>query len=434
MSGRFGWVAALLVIGLGSAVMGAEARLDFRQEQSLKDAVFYLDQAEGIVAAMEKASADWKAGDAAVPINQVNGLLMERDKVVRYLNNAGTRFKVLPGTHSKVAPEIKRYDAVAAALATVQTKLIEIQKGLADVIKKGAGPEYKADFDRLKEINSMYANPDSLRSRPTASLETAKQFAAAKGERERIAAKYAAMLKQPTGEAKQMNEVLAHSDEVFTKYEKALTDFIAGGPGVVEKACDEVAASAKEGVEKNRPGYFGEHGGVTTKLARTEEFLGVLTALAPDAEGTQRARAKLDATRVSVNQMAATFMESIIAAKRPPEDNFREADRDALLKMLEAKWAKEGNGQAILKMGVINAQWTRETKWAWNGSIKAWEKVDKSRVQGFIITKLSDTQAANWPVNFVKDHLAGDAVAAYFLFDVKGEPGVGSRMLLTNVK
>jgi hypothetical protein len=160
----------------------------------------------------------------------------------------------------------------------------------------------------------------------------------------------------------------------------------------------------------------------------------VLTSLAPDADATKRAAEKLRATRASVDQTAAQFMTDLVAANRPPADDYAGPDRDALLKLLADKWAKDGNGAPILKSGVISKDFRRQVKWEWRDAASAWEKSDKSRNQGYVITKLSDTEAALWPIDLVKDHLSNNAVGAYFVYSPKEAITVHQRILLTNVK
>lgn len=424
----------LLAFAAARPALAQEDRLDYRQDTSLKDAVYYVNEAEGLVTAMEKASGDWKAGDPAVSIADVNGVLSARDKCATYLTYASNRLKLLPAEHSRVAPALKRFDAVKARLVAVEAKVAEIHKKLDAVVKQGDAPEYKVAFDRLREISGQYANADVFRNLTVEQAEVAKQLGAAKAERQRIAAKYDAMLKQPTSQAQQMNGVLAHSDEMLTAYEKALAGYLATAPAAMEAEADEVMALAKEGVANKKTGYFGEYGGVTGNMRRAEKNLNALATLAPDAEPTKRAAEKVRATRAAIEQLAATFAQGVIASNRLPDDSFSGADREALLKLLTDKWAKEGNGAAILKVGVIGPQWNRQTKWEWHDAASAWEKVDKSRTQGYLVAKLNDTQAAVWPVNFVKDHLSSDSIGAYFLYDVNADPGVNSRVLLTNVK
>jgi hypothetical protein len=53
---------------------------------------------------------------------------------------------------------------------------------------------------------------------------------------------------------------------------------------------------------------------------------------------------------------------------------------------------------------------------------EAFQKVDLSRIQGYVLVKFDDKTAVRYSVNMTKDHLSGDAVSAYLLDDVKAEP------------
>src|SRR5688500_2569665 len=88
----------LTVCGLLASPLNAadDNKLDDKQLQLLKDAKSYLDQTGGVVEHIEKKSADWKVGDAAVQMNDVQGLLAQRDKAAQYLKNVETRLEKLP--------------------------------------------------------------------------------------------------------------------------------------------------------------------------------------------------------------------------------------------------------------------------------------------------------------------------------------------------
>src|SRR5689334_7075041 len=58
-----------------------EKRLDYRQEQSLKDAKYYLDQSEGIVQQLDEKSKGWKVGDSTVQIQDVQNVIRNLDRV-----------------------------------------------------------------------------------------------------------------------------------------------------------------------------------------------------------------------------------------------------------------------------------------------------------------------------------------------------------------
>ena len=60
--------------------------------------------------------------------------------------------------------------------------------------------------------------------------------------------------------------------------------------------------------------------------------------------------------------------------------------------------------------------------------------MDISRIQGHVIVKKDAATALIYHINFVKDHLAGDTITAYFFNDLKAEPEVTMKLALKNVK
>jgi hypothetical protein len=138
--------------------------------------------------------------------------------------------------------------------------------------------------------------------------------------------------------------------------------------------------------------------------------------------------------RAKVAEMGKSLGGSTLEANRVPDERYKGADADALREVLKQKWAKDGNGAELLKVGMSGKDWRRETKLEWSKGNQAFEKVDKSRVQGFVVVKHPGDLAAVHYVNIVKDHMAGDALQGYFVGSVKKEPDPEDLVMMKNVK
>lgn len=427
-------VTLLLMLAVVGDAMAQQPpkRLDYRQEQSLKDARYYLDQVEGTTELIAKKSAVMKVGDASVQIQDVDNLLANKARLAQYLTNVESRLKPLPADHADVKVEQARFDKAKAALDAQDKKLTEIRNALAGVIAKGGGAEWKADFDRLREINRMFADPQIIERQPEAAIETIKLIQPVMEERKRIAAKYADLLKQTTPEAKDMNSVLRYSDEVFGKFDAALKVFVASAPGLIVKTVDDAITMGEGAAAGKKHMFFGEHGGVNQRLTQAQVQLTVLAAAAPDAPDTASARQKLEAARAKIKTMQSALLEGIVQSNQPPQERYSGADKAALIDLVKKKWAESGIAAEVLKTGINSQSWQRDTRWEWRA--RAWNKVDVSRIQGHIIVKKDATTALIYHINFVKDHLAADTITAYFFNDLKAEPDVTMKLALKNVK
>ena len=437
------WSRLMIAVAVACAVLfyaapagAAERRLDYRQAQAAKDAAYYLDQVEGFIAGINATSANWKVGDPAVPINAVRNAVATKDRAAQYVRNVDTRLAALPAAHAEVAPLVQRQAAAKAALAGIEKRLADVEAGLQGVLKAGAAPEYKVDFDRLDEINRLFADPQVFRSHPQRAVATAKLIAPVAEERKRLAAKYADLMQQPTLEAKRMREVVAYFDQVYGAFSKAADAYAAAAPGEIDKNLADALRMADEAVAEKKHPFFGEQGGIKQALDEAQTRYEVLAAIAPDGPAAAKAAKQIEEMRAKVRTAAAGLNEAILGANRPPEEQYRGADLDALRAIVKEKWTKEGTGGQVQRLGISTAQWARDTRWEWNRSARAWEKVDKSRVQGFlvIVPKPGDAEAVVHYVNLVKDHLANDAIGAYFLYGPKEAPEVTRRVLVKNLK
>jgi hypothetical protein len=426
-------VSAVIILALAvPAFAQIEPKLNYKEEQLVKDSIYYLEIVEENAAAIAKKSAPLKVGDAGVKIEDVKAMLEQRNGCLKYLKYVDDRLKQLPLDHSKVKPLVARSEAAKTSVADSEKKLNELLAGLQKVVDQGADEGYKSDFARLKEINKMYYDEQIFQRRPDEAAAIIRQIPAVKEERAGIAKKYADLLKQTTPESRDMNGVLAYCDEVLAKFEKAGAAFAAAAPDEIARDLESANTMARQGVENKNPLFFGEHGGINQRLNWAESRYLVLAALAPDAASTAAARKKIDATRSDIARTRESLIESIIAANTVPAESYNQADRGALLKLVESKWAEAKNPAQVLKVGINSKAWQRVTRWEYRS--KTWTLVDYSWIQGFVVIKLDEKTAGVFYINIDKNHVAQDALAAYYFNDPKLPVQAGNKILLQNIK
>jgi hypothetical protein len=424
-------VVSLLFCGVAFA---QTKKLNYQQVQQLKDAKYYLDQSEGLIDAIDEKLNPMKVGDPSVQMRDVQTILNTTSQVSQYLTNTENRFKQLPADHPDVKPEIERHGKLKQRLTAQDTKANEIKKGLEGVVGQGQTAAWKADFDRLREINQMFGEPQILNTHPEKAIEIIKLISAVKAERARIAEKYAALLQQETGESRDMKGVLSYFDQQFGSFDKYCQQFAAEAPAGIRKDIADGIQMGESAVADKNPAYFGPDGGVNQRLSWAQTKLDILTAYAPDSAEAGACKNDLATARDKVKQMSASLQDNIIANNRVPEQTYSEPDLNAMIEMVGAKWGEANLPNAVLKTGINSRGWTRDTRWSWNSISKAWEKYDKSKLQGFVVVKRDDTHAVVHYVNFFKDHLSNDRITAYWFDDPKDEPSITHIMLLSNVK
>lgn len=421
-------VVALLTFN--SAAFSAAPKLDYRQEQSLKDATYYLDQVENLVANIEQRTKDAKPGDASIQESKVKSWVEWKNKADQYMTNTGNRLKQLPADNPKVKEQADRATKFAASLELQGKKLEEIQKGLSGVLAQGEGAGYKADFDRLKEINQTFANPQVIESNPKRAIEIIQQMEPAKAEHRRLMEKYADLLKQDS--SKDLRAVLAYFDQVYPKFEHRTKDFAASAPAAIDKDITEATEMAKSAVAEKKFLFFKETGGVAQRLSWAQTKLDIFTAI--DETAAAPSKQKLESARAEIAKMRQSLDDAIIAANDPPPDQYNGPDKAELLKIVKDKWATSGVDAPVLKVGINSKDWQRDTQWVWQRTGKYWYKIDASKSQGHVIVKLDDKTAVVHYIDLYKDHLKNDAISASFFDDPKAAVEVDRKLAVGKVK
>ena len=429
-SSRISVVVVLITAMLATAAGAQTKRLDYKSVEALKDAKFYLAQVEGNLKLFDERSAGWKVGDPNVPLREVEGMLSTRPQIDGYVQNIENRFKVLTVDHPEVNKEREHFAAVKAQLDKTFGHLNALKSGLAGVVKQGEGEEYKADAKRLEEINAMFRNAGILWTNRPEAVGIASQMVHVKAERQRIAEKYADLLKQSTPPAEEMKKSLARVDSVFGAFEEKAKEATAALPSEIDGHVSEAIKGAQEAVAQKKPAWFSPTSDIASRIRQAQEGAELLKALSPDAATPYLA--KVADARKQVATMSEALQGDVLEAARCPDERYDAPDKAELTEAVKAKWAAEGNGAEVLKAGMNSAGWRREDRWEWNGG--AWRHVDQSKTQGFIVAKIDDSTAAVYHVNFTKDHLNGDKVSTYFFDDPKAPPTLHQKVLLKNVK
>lgn len=407
-------------------------KLDYRQVKDLKDATGYLDEVENLLLNLDDRFSKNKPGDASVQDSFIRSWVEWNDRCVTLISYSDNRFKQLPQDHPDVAAQVKRRNEYAQKVDSNKTTLEQFKKGVGAVLEKGEGKEFETDFARLKEINQMFYDAQMFNTHPERAVATCKLMAPAKAERDRLVQKYADLLKQDS--SKQMREVVAYFDQVFPRFEQTARQYAAEAPRNIDENLNEAKTMGKQAVENKNPLYFKPDGGVNQRIGWAETRYEILAAIAPDGSATKQSRANIDAAKVEIRQMAESLNDAIVAGNTPPAESYNGPDRSELVAMVNDKWKASGNNAQVLKSGINSDGWQRETRWDWSSTGKYWEKVDKSRIQGFVIVQLDGNTAAIYYVNLVKNHLNNDRIEAWYFNDPREPVQVQNKLLLSQVK
>jgi len=157
-----------------------------------------------------------------------------------------------------------------------------------------------------------------------------------------------------------------------------------------------------------------------------------LALIAPDSEALKDCQAKLLETKKQVVHLQTSLAEQIVKQNEVPPDAYQGKDREALIKLIADKWAKDGTKAKILKAGIIGTDWTRKV--AWEVQNQTLSKIDRSRIQGYVLVENDKTTVVRHSINLTQDHLTNDVLTASFLNDPKQEVELSDRILKSKLK
>ncbi|MBL8823239.1 MAG: hypothetical protein JNJ77_11670 [Planctomycetia bacterium] len=283
---------------------------------------------------------------------------------------------------------------------------------------------------RLKEIGNALQRPETIASQPEKHLENLRVLRQYRLNIDELGKKYGVQMRTNQRPWSDLSTAWNYASRELKEYERYAGMF-ASVPEI-DALLIRILDGAKRGVEYKAPAYFKPGNDIQLGFIKAEQMLLALEALDPENRELARLKAELIKIRSEVNSLAATMRNDIIAGNTPPPDEYRNSDRAALLQLLQEKWSKEGNGQKVLKAGIITSQWTRSITWQRVGS--EWQRSDKSRIQGYVITQLDNQLAVRHTLNLSKDHLSHDKISVSLLNDPKAEPELINLLSISKVK
>jgi len=404
--------------GGGAPPAPAAPRLDYKQEKTLKDARWYLRQTQGYNAKAQAVVAAMDAEEGPKPVHsQVQAALgvlktsAEKHKLaVDYIN-------ALPGEHPAVAETAKQTDAAGDTLGALRSRLEAEDARLAKITGLENYPQYQADFDLMTELGRRYANFDAMTQQPDKLVYIIEEDGQVLKDVQRIARTYLPLVEQKTDAGLVMEKKLAWFVGNREAFVKRALELKASLPALFEADLARAMEIAREGVEQQRPLYFGEDSGIAQQMGFAERRLVLLEAF--DKQAAEPYRKQLEEARAQVKQMAKTLEAQIIANNPVPPDRYRGDDRDKLVALAKQAWAKQQEDAQVLAVSIPSEAWKRETRWVWGTG--EWYKVDKSKLRVQLLVAHDKELAVIRPINLVMDHLSSDTLSAWAMDSIDEE-------------
>lgn len=419
----------------GSAPAAAPSggtRLNYQQEELLKNANFHLREVTGNA---DRLTAEYERlivveDQLGTDFRIIEGLVGLAENAQRKAGIARDALNQLPTDGVGVADTVRALEAAEAKVAQAAAYLLPLQTQLRQTIDPASYPEFDTDRRRLQDLSMMFARTEIIDTDRPLAAETFVQAEAAKAECIRIAQKYARLVQQQTEQGKSLEGAgngflashaafLAHAEEVR-----------AALPDEIREDIRTALEYGAEAVAEQKPLWF--TGGVPQALGYAEDRLMLLTAL--DEEAGKAMQTELDEAKASLEEQAQALRELIIRENTLAEDRFRGEGRDEAIEVAESAWKVQQEEFEVLAVRIPAEQWARETKWTYSNGTWYFSDRSKLQIRIYVADHENPELVIDRPVNVWKDHQAGDSMIGTPVFAFEDELQPSSYLLRSKVK
>ncbi len=414
----------------GGGAAEAGVKLDYRQEEQLKNARFSLRDLQGRAAVLTQLVEELKQAEdqRLIDHRKVQTGINTLEVADRRTKETRDSLAPLPSDGRGVATTQSELDQAVASVAASREFLVPLHQKLAQLINPGSYPTLDADIKRLGELAGMFANRNILVENRAQATEVIRTAPAAVEERDRIVKQYAILTHQQTPEGKRIVGISNHFTQQYFEFAAAAKQQKEGLPKEITGHLDEARKWASEAVAEKKPLFF--TGGIPQTLGFAEEKIALLQTL--DAAAAATMTDKLKQTRAELKKAQDSLRESIIAANELPQDRYAHSDRPALEKLAADAWKQREPNAEVLATRIPSAEWKRSVMW--RNQTGSWYKVDHSKLQVQLIVKHDAKLAVIRPINLWKDHLSNDEIKAFPFHEEGAELQPHNFLLLEKAK
>lgn len=385
-----------------------EVKLDYRQEEQLKNARFYLRELVGKAEALDQLSAQVQqaADPGSIDHREVsrgmNTIAVAEERVAAVRQHLSG----LPADGQGVKTARDELDQIVARLDRSRQVLAPLHERLSAQIDTSKYPALAADTERLRELARMFADTRVLTEDRGQAAEIVRQGPAALAERDRVLKEYAPLIQQKTEAGNQLSAISEHLTAQHKSFTAAADVQKSELPAAIQADLAQARELAAQAVAEQKPAFFAE--GIPQRLGWAEEKLALLEVL--DPQGAIPMRQQVEQVRQELKQAQVALRDAIIDANTLPADLYSGADRDELSKLASNALKEQLPGIEVLAVRIPAQGWKREVMWRHQTS--SWYKIDRSRLQVQLVVKHDDKLAAVRPVNLWMDHVNGDQLSA----------------------
>ena len=407
-------------------------KLNYQQVDLLKGSKFNLREVEGNSAALTKLVSELKPvkDPLTIDFRVVRTGLNTIDNARRKSKFVKDGLDKLPSNGEGVSETTSRLQSAVSQVDAANKFLVPLNEKLTALIDPANYPELKQDIKRLRELTTMFGNPQIMQTDLPQAAAVLEQSDAANNEVKRIVKAYMRLIQQKTDEGKTISDVSNYFVKTNLKFRAAAESEKRKLPGKIRAHLAEADDISQDAVRNKKPLFFS--GGIPSVMGFAKEKIELYTALDPsDAPKLQK---EYDDLQSAIGKRAKSLEALIIQQNQLPPNRYKGDDRDKIIAVAVDAWKYQQPKFTVLESCIPSEQWTRETMWRYSNG--TWYFVDRSKlqVQLVIADEKDKSLAVIIPVNIWMNHQKGDTMIGSPLFsgDEKLQPN--SYLLRSRIK
>lgn len=246
-------------------------------------------------------------------------------------------------------------------------------------------------------------------------LELLAQFSAIRKMCEDTEKEYAKEISTQNQPYRNLAGTIGYTRERISKFEEAIKSYAALTS--IREDADAILESANRSVDNQAPAYFKPGNDIDRRTQSMKLRLKVLATLMPDSKELKQGMELAKTTADEVRKIQMKLLDGILEQNELPTDDYSKADRKELLKLVEETWLKQSPKDKPIRVGLIGNDWVRTE--VWEVQNRTVYKIDRSRMQGFVVMPMDGKTVVVRHVQLQRDHTSQDKTTAWPLSDPK---------------
>jgi hypothetical protein len=265
---------------------------------------------------------------------------------------------------------------------------------------------------------------------PEKDLQALEQFPALLKACEEAEKEYATEIASQVQPYRNLIGTIGYCRERIEKFNAALAEYAS--PTSINEDADKILKSAKQSIEYQAPAYFKPDSDIARSTKSMKLRLKVLEKLKPDSKELNQGQELANKTAAEVRKIQMQLLDGILSQNDLPTDSYTKGDRKELLKLVEETWTKQVSKDKPLRVGLIGDSWVRTE--AWEIQNRTAYKIDRSRLQGFVVLPNDNKTVMIKHIQLQRDHTNQDKTTAWPISDPQAGPEPMEMVLKSKLK